>query len=189
MDALVRRRRRVLIGVSVAALVASLPFLGCAVGGAGAGVVGVSDKPQKASAAPAGIDAGPRDGAAALPPGYRESFTKLTLARVPSQGHATGRWELDVFANDAGAHAMATRAREVPVGASVVAEHYERGGARGAGPVMVMEKRERGYAPDHGDWRYVVVGSAGQLVNDGVIASCAGCHDDAPMDGLFPIVP
>ena len=46
----------------------------------------------------------------------------------------------------------------------------------------------KGFAPEHGDWRYTVVGSAGQLVKDGVVDSCAGCHDDAPTDGLFPIL-
>ncbi len=183
MDALVRRRRLLLIGTAFAWPVV---VAACA-GGSGQGAVGVSDKPRQATGASAALDGGARDGAAALPPGYRESFTKVTKARVMSQGHATGRWDVDVFANEAAAKALASRAREAPVGATIVAEHYERNGAKGAGPVMVMEKRERGYAPDHGDWRYVVVGSAGQLVNEGVIASCAGCHDDAPMDGLFPI--
>ena len=88
----------------------------------------------------------------------------------------------------------------VPPGAIVVQEHYELRGGDGplaegageaekpAGPIMVMEKKPAGYASDHGDWRWAVVGSQGQLVRDGVIESCAGCHDDAPMDGLFPIV-
>jgi len=53
---------------------------------------------------------------------------------------------------------------------------------------MVMEKRAKGYAPDHGDWRWTVVGAGGQLVKDGIVESCVGCHDDAPMDGMFPIV-
>jgi hypothetical protein len=51
-----------------------------------------------------------------------------------------------------------------------------------------MEKKEKGYATEHGDWRWAVVGSQGQLVKDGVVDACAGCHDDAPMDGLFPVV-
>jgi hypothetical protein len=53
---------------------------------------------------------------------------------------------------------------------------------------MVMEKRAKGYAPEHGDWRWTVVGAGGQLVKDGIVESCVGCHDDAPMDGMFPIV-
>jgi len=127
------------------------------------------------------------DGAGSLPYGYRASFTKLNKARFVSQGHAAGRWEVDVYGNEAAQKALATHAREVPVGTMIVEEHYERTD-KSPGPVMVMEKREKGYAPDHGDFRFAVVGSQGQLVKDGVIDSCAGCHDDAPMDGLFQIV-
>jgi hypothetical protein len=108
--------------------------------------------------------------------------------RFVSQGHAAGRWDVDIFANEAGRKALASRSRDVPPGAIVVEEHFERGAASTAGPVMVMEKREKGYAPEHGDWRWMVV-AAGRLVKDGVVEQCAGCHDDAPMDGLFPIVP
>ncbi len=79
------------------------------------------------------------------------------------------------------------------MGAIVVAEHFERsvsasGGDVAKAPViMVMEKKDKGFSKEHGDWRWTVVGSQGQLVQDGVIEPCAGCHDDAPMDGLFPI--
>jgi hypothetical protein len=217
VDAFVRRRRRLLkapapeararhpersarrfgalalaLFVSASAVLAASALSACGGEGAGAGrgAVGVSDKPRPVTSGPLALDAGARDGSAALPASYRETFAKVNRARASSQGHATGRWDLDVYANDAGVQALATRAREAPVGARVVAEHYERAaGMRDrAGPVYVMEKRERGFSPDHGDWRYVVVGSQGQLVNDGVIASCAGCHDGAPMDGLFPIL-
>lgn len=124
-------------------------------------------------------------GGVALPPNYKTTFTKLTKDRMVSQGHATGRWDVDIYANESAAKALSTRSHEVPVGAIVVEEHYERAGAT-RGPIMVMEKRPAGFAKDHGDWRWAVVGSQGQLVKDGVIDSCAGCHDDAPMDGLFP---
>jgi len=196
VDTLVRRRRALLsvaIGVAASALV-----LACA-GRGGVGVVGVSNKaPGGASARDAG-DAAPIDGALALPAGYRTTFTKLNKTRFVSQGHASGRWEVDVWANELAQKALASRAREVPPGAIVVQEHYERRGggeprAEGAGepetagPIMVMEKKPAGYASEHGDWRWAVVGSQGQLVRDGVIESCAGCHDNAPMDGLFPIL-
>jgi hypothetical protein len=134
-------------------------------------------------------DGGVVDGTALLPPGYRTTFTKLNRARLVSQGHAAGRWEVDVYANEAAAKALAARARQVPPGAIVVEEHFERVGAtRPPGPIMMMEKRPPGFAEAHGDWRWLVVGSKGQLVQDGPVESCAGCHDDAPMDGLFPIM-
>lgn len=150
--------------------------------------VGESDKTSRgASSRDAGGDAFV-DGTGSLPADYRSTFTKVNRARMVSQGHAAGRWEVDVWANDAGAKALASRARMVPVGAVLVEEHFERGEGKAKGPIMVMEKRSPGFSKEHGDWRWAVVGSQGQLVKDGVIESCAGCHDDAPMDGLFPIV-
>jgi hypothetical protein len=183
VDALVRRRRALLSGAASAAL-----LVACA-GGRGSGAaVGLSDKPAGGATVRDGGGPAFVDGAGALPAGYRETFTKLNKARFVSQGHAAGRWEVDVWANEIAAKAMAERAREVPVGAVVVEEHWERFEGKTPGPVMLMEKRPAGFAPEHGDWRWAVVGSRGQLVQDGVIDSCAGCHDDAPMDGLFPIV-
>lgn len=156
--------------------------------GAGGGTpVGTSDRAPAGGGSKDIRDAGFVDGAGALPAGYRTAFSKVNRARFVSQGHATGRWEVDVYANEAAQKALASRARDIPVGAVVVEEHFERTD-KSAGPVMVMEKREKGYAPEHGDWRWAVVGSQGQLVKDGVVDACAGCHDDAPMDGLFPIV-
>lgn len=184
MDALVRRRRALL----TATLSASSALLALACAGRGAGApVGASDK---ARGGPGARDGGADafvDGTSALPADYRTTFVKVNQARFVSQGHAAGRWDVDVWANELAQRALAVRAREVPVGAIVVAEHFERGDGR-AGPIMVMEKRASGFAKEHGDYRFAVIGSRGQLVKDGVIESCAGCHDDAPMDGLFPIV-
>lgn len=149
--------------------------------------VGLSEK--SAGGAPT-RDAGAADlvdGGSLLPANYRATFTKLNKARFLSQGHAAGRWELDVWANELAVRALAARAREVQTGAIVVAEHFERGEAQARGPIMVMEKQSPGSSKDHGDWRWIVIGSQGQLVKDGVVESCAGCHDDAPMDGLFPL--
>ncbi len=182
MDAVARSRRALLIASGILLVAA------CAGAGSGQGVVGVSDKPPVAGTKEGPKDAGIVDGAGSLPAGYRTSFAKVNKARLVSQGHAAGRWEVDIWANELAQKALASRAKEVPVGAIVVSEHYERNEAKTAGPVMVMEKRPPGFAREHGDWRFAVIGSQGQLVKDGVIDPCAGCHDDAPMDGLFPIV-
>jgi hypothetical protein len=148
----------------------------------------VSDRASGGSTASRIVDGGLLDGASALPADYHTAYTKVNKARFVSSGHASGRWDVDVYANEPALRALATRSREVPVGAIVVQEHFEKSGAGGPGPVMVMEKRAKGFAPEHGDWRWTVVGASGQLVKDGVVDSCVGCHDDAPMDGLFPIV-
>ena len=189
MDVVVRRRRVLLIAwLGLATLLPSSFVVGCGPKTPGP-VVGESDRVPAGGSSRETKDAGGRDGAAALPADYRTSFTKLNRSRFVSSGHAHGRWDVDVYANEAAQKAIASRSRDVPVGAIVVQEHFEKtpSAAGNTGPVMVMEKRPKGFAPDHGDWRYAVVGSAGQLVKDGVVDSCAGCHDDAPMDGLFPI--
>lgn len=72
---------------------------------------------------------------------------------------------------------------ELPVGARAVEEHFEKGGA--PGPLYMMEKREAGFDPTHGDVRYVVVDPKGVVLEDGALASCAGCHDEAPHGHLF----
>ncbi|HVH45726.1 MAG TPA: cytochrome P460 family protein [Labilithrix sp.] len=166
--------------------------IACAASGGGGGAVGASDKRAAGSSARAASDGGLVDGAGSLPANYRTTFTKLNNARFVSQGHAAGRWDVEVWANEPAQKALSSRSREVPVGAIVVQEHYERAPAAEAsgstGPVMIMEKKPAGFSKEHGDWRFAVIGSQGQLVHDGVIETCAGCHDDAPMDGLFPVV-
>ena len=160
--------------------------------------VGESTKGARGQSSRDAGDGGWVDGAGALPSDYRSAgsgFTKVNKSRFVSQGHAAGRWEVDVYANEAAARALASRSRSVPPGAVIVQEHFERSAApadaaegKANGPIMVMEKRPPGSSKEHGDWRWAVVGSLGQLVKDGAIEACAGCHDDAPMDGLFPIV-
>jgi hypothetical protein len=180
VDAIARRWRSLLIGA-----VAGAAFIACA--GGGGAPVGVSDKPSGGTRPRAIGDAGLADAAGIVPDGYKTSFTKMNRAKLVSR-HATERFEADIYANELAVKALATRSREVPVGAIVVEEHHERQGDKRPGPVYLMEKKAKGFAPEHGDWRWVMIGSAGQLVGDGVVDQCAGCHDDSPMDGLFPIV-
>lgn len=184
MDSVVRSRRLLL--TAAVALASACAAQAC--GAPSGAVVGVSDRPPGGASARQVRDGGVIDGTPALPADYRARFAKVNKTRFVSSGHASGRWDVDVWANELAQKALAARSREVPVGAIVVQEHFEKSGAQERGPVMVMEKRAKGFAPEHGDWRYTVVGSSGQLVKDGVIESCAGCHDDAPMDGLFPIL-
>lgn len=184
MDSVLRRRRSLLIGG-----VSGLLLVACFGRGESGPAIGSSDKPAGGrTLTDAGASAAPIDGAVALPDSYKTKFTKVNKSRLVSQGHAAGRWEVDIWANEAAQKALADRTHAVPVGAIVVEEHFERSADKPRGPIMVMEKRPAGFSKDHGDWRWAVVGSQGQLVKDGTIESCAGCHDDAPMDGLFPIV-
>lgn len=146
--------------------------------------MGTSDRPAGGRPRDGGA-AGLQDAAGALPADYR-AFGKLR-PRFVSRGHVFDRWEVDLYANEAAREAIRTRSRAVPPGAIVVAEHFERSEGRPPGPILVMEKKAPGFAKEHGDFRWAIIGSQGQLVQDGVIESCAGCHDDSPMDGFFPL--
>jgi hypothetical protein len=195
VDTLVRRRRPLLIRPLLGAIIFATPIASVALlvaacaGNSGSNKpVGLSDKVAGGRTTSDAGDGGFIDGAGSLPPSYRTSFTKVNKTRFISQGHAAGRWEVDVWANDLGAKALHTRAREAPVGAILVEEHFEKNATTAPPVIMVMEKKSPGFAKEHGDWRWAVVGSQGQLVKDGVVEPCAGCHDDAPTDGLFPIV-
>ena len=108
------------------------------------------------------------------------ALSNIAFARTAAKAHGG-----DVVALLVGAGAQAASA----------------GAAKFASKVIVVEDGKLAhylaetYAPivarlakEHGDWRWAVVGSQGQLVKDGMIESCAGCHDDAPMDGFFPVV-
>lgn len=155
----------------------------------GTSAIGTSERPRGASRE---VRDGGAEGAVAadvLPKDYATTFRKLNAARFVSVGHAPGRWDVDVYANDVAASAVAASSRKMPVGAVFVEEHFERADGDARGPVMMMTKREPGYASEHGDWQWTVVGAGGQVAFDGVVESCAGCHDDAPSDGFFRVAP
>lgn len=126
---------------------------------------------------------------AILPTDFRTRYAKLSPARFLSQGHAAGRFDVEVYANDAAKAAIDRHAGTFAVGAVLAKEHWERSGdGEGAlrpGPVMAMEKMTPGFDPEHGDWRYVVVSENGEVREDGKPDGCVLCHDDAPHDHVF----
>ncbi len=147
--------------------------------------VGVSDRSRSVPAPPPRAE-DPRAASDVLPENYRK-FSQVTPDGFVSRGHAPGRFVAKIFVNEPAAAAMVARSRSVPVGAIAVMEHQEHDGT--AGPTMMMEKLPASETPGHRDWRWVTVGARGHVVLDGAPASCTGCHDDSPMDGLFPILP
>lgn len=147
------------------------------------GPVGVSHGSAVAPTASA-RDAGVARPAPLIPADYRTAFKRLNRARFMSKGgHSSDRFALEVFGNAA--------AQRVPyeAGATLIAEHYDR---TGTGDKLVswlmMEKRPRGYDPDRGDWRYVMVDADGTVQGDGKVDRCAWCHEQAEHDHVFPIL-
>ena len=188
MDDVVRSRR-LLLKATVLAWALASALGGCQPRPSGAPVGTSTARPAPEKIA--GIDGGAA-APGAIPADFRVTFEKANQARFVSTGHAGGRWAVDVYVNAAGKEALRAERGDVPVGARFVKEHFERRPSAPAepwarGPVMMMEKRAPGFDAPHGDWRYVVVGASGELIKDGPIASCAGCHDDAPHDHLFRV--
>lgn len=124
---------------------------------------------------------------AILPSDFRTRYAKLSTGRFLSQGHAAGRFDVEVYANEVAKASVDRHAGSFPVGAVLVKEHWERGAgeARSPGPLMAMEKMAAGFDPEHGDWRYVVVTEGGDVREDGKPDGCVLCHDDAPHDHVF----
>jgi hypothetical protein len=125
----------------------------------------------------------------AIPADFRARFTKLSRTRFMSQGHLIERFWVEVYANDAGRAAYESKSATAAPGAMIVAEEWEhRVDGERHGPVLMMEKRDKGFDPEHGDWRYVVVEASGKVSGDGKLDGCYRCHDDAPHDHLFTII-
>lgn len=169
------------------ASIASLLVLLAACAG-GASPVGVSKAKPEGRTTPAGA-ASSKSAPSPLPLDYRTKFEKLTKAPMESQGHAAGRFEVEIFANELASRALKDKVKLAPIGAVVIKEHRERAPSLGGapGPTMMMEKRQAGFAPDRGDWQYTVVNSKGELVAGAGLDACAGCHEDAPYDHLFAL--
>jgi hypothetical protein len=138
---------------------------------------------------------GPSDGGvpepSPVPDDFRARMTKVG-ERFLSRGHAE-HFDAVIWANDAamstrdagavmpeggmalpdGATPLQAPVMPLPDGALLLEELIARraGGDRPAG-LFVMEKRA-------GQWRFVVVGTRGEVVSDARVAPCAECHREA----------
>jgi hypothetical protein len=127
----------------------------------------------------------------AIPADYRATMPRVGTGRFSSRGHASGRFDAELFATDAARAALTTANGEFPVGSRFVEAHFEKTTSampaeQATGPLFMMEKMAKGFDADHGDWKFVALSSVGELVAQGKIESCVGCHDDAAHDHVFP---
>lgn len=86
-----------------------------------------------------------------------QKYKKMNKAPVPSKTHG-GRF-VDTYVNDVGAGVYASDDAEVPVGTVIVKTSVESKDGKPTdvpGPVFVMKKMEKGYAPDHDDWYFAI---------------------------------
>jgi Cytochrome P460 len=131
----------------------------------------------------------------AIPADYKTTMQRVGSGRFFSRGHAAGRFDAELYATDSARAAIATANGELPVGARFVEAHFEKAASamptppspdEAPGPLFMMEKMPKGFDADHGDWKFVALSSTGELVAQGKIESCVGCHDDATHDHVFP---
>lgn len=120
-----------------------------------------------------------------------ETYRRLTPEPFQSRDHGN-RW-VHVYVNAIGAEAYLA-ASDIPVGTIVVKTSVENVDDKPSsipGPIFVMEKRARGYAPEHDDWWYAIHWASpppeaaakfgGPVYWRGrspKVAYCWGCHDD-----------
>jgi hypothetical protein len=131
----------------------------------------------------------------AIPADYKTTMQRVGSGRFFSRGHAAGRFDAEVYATDSARASLATANGDFQVGARFVEAHFEKPSSlmptppsaeQAPGPLFMMQKMPKGFDADHGDWKFVALSSTGELVAQGKIESCVGCHDDAMHDHVFP---
>jgi hypothetical protein len=129
-----------------------------------------------ASASRAG-DGGPPVEPSPVPADFRASWSKLG-ARFLSKGHGQ-RFDAVLWVNDVAHGAWDELPAPLPEKSVIVEEatDVEARGDRAAG-LLVMEKKPQG-------WRFLAVGSDGEVVDDDHGVRCLSCHRDAPADDVF----
>jgi hypothetical protein len=115
---------------------------------------------------------------------FRATLAKVGARRFAAGGHAGGRFDADIYVTPSAKDKAFAPVGTIEPGTILVMDEIVHGAASG-GPVLMMEKKPPGFDPAHGDWRYVVVD--GKAVEDGPLAPCSGCHDEAPHDHVFSV--
>jgi hypothetical protein len=99
-------------------------------------------------------------------------WTRANVRRFTSPGHLFGRWDADVYVNEAAnaEYRQISPARPLADGA-VVVEVLTRAGAAGevAGPIFALERHDDETA-------FVEMDASGRVLRRGSIEQCVGCH-------------
>ena len=114
------------------------------------------------------------------------SWTRYSTAPYRSVPH--GRRYLNNYANAAaGGYGRYEDAGIIPPGAVLAKDSFSisKSGEVVPGPLFLMEKMERGFKPESGDWRYTLILPDGSVLgttegeNARNVAFCIKCHADA----------
>jgi hypothetical protein len=149
----------------------------------GVGTSRSNERAQAASRAP--------DSAGSAPYALEKLRAQLETLAPPasfvSLGHAGGRFRATVATNAPGKAHVADAAGGFPAGTVFLMSHVENASDAATGPSLVMEKKNAGFDPAHGDWSYAVVDPKGALLREGTLEPCWRCHSDAPHDYVFSL--
>lgn len=111
----------------------------------------------------------------------------LLCRTVKLSGHEPphgGAWAITISNPIAKAALSLPGKRVFPVGSVLIKEKFDR--PTGGKPALFtgMVKRDRGFAPNVGDWEFFVVKLAKKrFVERGKMESCAGCHQMVANEG------
>lgn len=117
----------------------------------------------------------------------RAALSPLGPAHFISRGHADGRFRAELLANGPAREHMNDASGSFEVGATFLMAHVEARGDSTSGPTLMMEKKAKGFDAAHGDWLYRVIDQGGAVREEGALARCFMCHDDAPHDRVFQL--
>jgi hypothetical protein len=97
------------------------------------------------------------------------------VSTIQSQSPHDGHW-IHVFVTSRGYDTMKTGKGTYPRGTLILKEKFAD--AEGQNPVLFtgMLKREKGYAPDVGDWQFFVLNADATFADTSDMRSCIKCH-------------
>jgi hypothetical protein len=108
-----------------------------------------------------------------LPPDYQTSFSTARGCR-PIQGHQGS--SIAVMTNAAAAAAYSSGSYPLPQGSVIAAVESDRSDCSNVTGFTVMFKEAAGYNPVAGDWHWQRLDDQHDVLDDGRVQSCIGCH-------------
>jgi hypothetical protein len=115
-----------------------------------------------------------------VPRNFRQAgYSEVRACRAPGEHSALGAFTVWID-NDSRAAFDALwedREAEMPAGAIVVKEIYAGTSCDEADALLwVVMRKEAGFDPDNGDWRWQEIDRDRRVTSDGSVATCIECH-------------
>jgi hypothetical protein len=106
-----------------------------------------------------------------------ESAAKMR-AELKSPHEVVQEWKtFTVFVNSVGMQRLVGVANgEFPVGTIIVKEKHDGNDSSTSELLTVMVKREKGFAPEIGDWEFLVLDGFAKAVQKSTAETCISCH-------------